>query len=40
MSLSSGEAITASDYINLKNRVKNEMLRRKHIGNLMPLQNQ
>lgn len=35
MSFSSGEAITASDYINLKNRVKNEMLRRKYTGSLV-----
>lgn len=35
MSLSSGEAITASDYIDIKNRVKNEMLRRKYTGSLV-----
>jgi len=34
MALSTGEKITASDYINLKNRVKEEMKRRKYIGSL------
>ena len=34
MALSAGDKITASDYINLKNRVREEMKRRKYTGSL------